>query len=141
MRSCVHSLILYYPQQVSLIILLPPIILRSNIMTLGLSSIPTGPTHRLSCARLNPSTHTFRDNMASKPIVVVTGASGYAAGHVCRRLIESQKYIVRGAVRSKSKAKTGYLESIGVELYDGCDLMKPGSFDRVLEGARYVHHM
>ena len=85
--------------------------------------------------------HTFRNKMATKPIVVVTGASGYAAGHVCKRLVESQKYTVRGAVRSKSKAKTGYLESIGVEVYEGCDLMKQGSFDRVLEGARYVHHM
>ena len=53
--------------------------------------------------------HPFRNKMATKPIVVVTGASGYAAGHVCKRLVESQKYTVRGAV---SKAKTGYLESV-----------------------------
>ena len=79
--------------------------------------------------------------MASKPIVVVTGASGYAAGHVCKLLMESNKYTVRGTVRSKSPSKTGYLESIGVELFEGCDLMKANSFDAALKGAKYVHHM
>ena len=104
-------------------------------------SLPAGSHTGSVTSRLVSLSHTFRNKMASKPIVVVTGASGYAAGHVCKRLVESQKYTVRGAVRSKSKAKTGYLESIGVEVYEGCDLMKQGSFDRVLEGARYVHHM
>eukprot|EP00943_MAST-04B_sp_MAST-4B-sp1_P006386 g6386.t1 len=77
----------------------------------------------------------------AKPIVVVTGASGYTAGHVCKLLIESKRYVVRGTVRSKSPAKTGYLESIGVDIYDGCDLMKPNSFDKALSGAKFVHHM
>ena len=37
------------------------------------------------------------------PIVLVTGASGFAATHVIKQLLEQGKYRVRGTVRSTKK--------------------------------------
>ena len=76
----------------------------------------------------------------SKPLICVTGGSGYVALHVCRILVESDKYTVRCTVRSKSPEKTDYLESIGVEIFDNCDLLVDGSFDKAFEGCKYVVH-
>ena len=76
----------------------------------------------------------------SKPIICVTGGSGYIATHVCRILVESGKYTVRCTVRSKSPEKTDYLDSIGVEIFDGCDLLLEGSFDKAFEGCEYIVH-
>ena len=76
----------------------------------------------------------------SKPLICVTGGSGYIALHVCRILVESDKYTVRCTVRSKSPEKTDYLESIGVEIFDNCDLLVDGSFDKAFDGCKYVVH-
>lgn len=45
---------------------------------------------------------------------------------------------MRGA---KSPEKTGFLEEMGVEVVENCDLMVPGSFDTALQGCDFVHHM
>ena len=74
----------------------------------------------------------------SKPIICVTGGSGYIATHVCRILVETGKYTVRCTVRSKSPEKTDYLDSIGVEIFDGCDLLLEGSFDKAFEDANIL---
>ena len=76
------------------------------------------------------------------PLVVVTGGSGYVAGHVCRVLASSGGYRVRTTVRSRSPEKTGHLEAWGVEVVDGCDLLEEGGpgFARAFQGATYVHH-
>ena len=77
---------------------------------------------------------------SAKPIVCVTGASGFLGSHVCKTLVDSGLYKVRATVRTKSPAKTEYLESIGVEVYGGCDLLIPGSFDDAIRGCTYLHH-
>jgi nucleoside-diphosphate-sugar epimerase len=77
--------------------------------------------------------------MANKSIVVVTGGSGYIASWVCKRLLE-EGFHVRATSRSKGPGKTDVLEKMGVEVFDGCDLLVDGSFDNVMAGASYVHH-
>ena len=37
-----------------------------------------------------------------KPLVTITGISGYLGSHVCKLFLESGKYRVRGTVRNKS---------------------------------------
>ena len=74
-------------------------------------------------------------------IVCVSGGSGFVAGHVCKQLIESKKFKeVRATTRTRSREKVGFLEDMGVKVYAGCDLMKPGSFDEAIRGCDYVHH-
>ena len=51
-----------------------------------------------------------------KPLVLVTGATGYIAGHCIRELFE-HGYRVRGTVRSlRDPAKTEHLRRIAREL-------------------------
>ena len=69
------------------------------------------------------------------------GGSGYIALHNMSNFSESDKYTVRCTVRSKSPEKTDYLESIGVEIFDNCDLLVDGSFDKAFEGCKYVVHV
>eukprot|EP01111_Echinosteliopsis_oligospora_P009448 TRINITY_DN2770_c0_g1_i1.p1 TRINITY_DN2770_c0_g1~~TRINITY_DN2770_c0_g1_i1.p1 ORF type:complete len:324 (-),score=107.99 TRINITY_DN2770_c0_g1_i1:58-1029(-) len=74
-------------------------------------------------------------------IAVVTGASGFLASHVVKKLIE-RGYKTRGTVRSLSdKEKVDQLKKVfpELELYEG-DLKKPGSFDEVMKGANFVFH-
>jgi nucleoside-diphosphate-sugar epimerase len=74
-------------------------------------------------------------------IVCVTGGSGFVAGHVCKQLIDSKRFKeVRATTRTKSKKKTGFLEEMGVKIYDNCDLTLDKSFEEALKGCDYVHH-
>jgi nucleoside-diphosphate-sugar epimerase len=77
---------------------------------------------------------------AAKPIVCVTGGSGFLGSHVCKALIDSGLYTVRATVRTKTPEKVEYLESIGVQVFGGCDLLKPKSFDEAIRGCAYLHH-
>ena len=38
---------------------------------------------------------------ASKPLVLITGISGYIGSHVCKAFLEDGTYRVRGTVRDK----------------------------------------
>jgi len=77
----------------------------------------------------------------AKPIVCVTGGSGYIAGHVCKILVESGNFSqVRATTRRKSPEKTGFLEEMGVHVFAGCDLMVEGSFLKAFAGCTFVIH-
>lgn len=76
---------------------------------------------------------------------VVTGASGFVASHLVQQLLQ-KGYNVRGTVRSvANKDKTAHLTALAdslpgtLELCEA-DLLKQGSFDKVIEGADYVFH-
>lgn len=74
-------------------------------------------------------------------VVVVTGASGYVAGHVIRSLVD-RGYKVRGTVRAlNDTAKTAHLRASfpEVELWEA-DLMEEGSFAPCFKGAKFVIH-
>ena len=78
---------------------------------------------------------------ASSSIAVVTGATGYIAGHIVAQLLE-KGYTVRGTVRSLSDPKSLALQRDfpSLQLYEA-DLLKAGSFDSAIDGARYVFHV
>ena len=78
---------------------------------------------------------------SSPSTAVVTGATGFIAGHVIDQLI-SHGYTVRGTVRSTTDDKAVQLlkDFPGVQLYQA-DLLVPGSFDKAIAGARFVFHV
>ncbi|KAK9810012.1 hypothetical protein WJX72_003318 [[Myrmecia] bisecta] len=77
--------------------------------------------------------------------VVVTGASGFIATELVKQLLE-KGYNVRGTVRDVSNTeKVQHLKALGDALpgqlsLHAADLLKEGSFDEVVQGARYVFH-
>lgn len=83
-------------------------------------------------------------------IVVLTGATGYLAGHILHMLLTAG-YQVRGTVRDKTAVHAAHLDDIEdfcpemkesggtLELFHA-DLMVPNSFDEVVDGAHYVLH-
>lgn len=79
--------------------------------------------------------------MSEKPVVVVTGASGFVASRIIYDLRATQKYQVRATVRNASDpTKTDILRGYGdVQIAEG-DLLAEGSFDKAFEGAKYVIH-
>jgi len=77
----------------------------------------------------------------SKPVCVVTGASGYIAGHLIQQLLD-QGYPTRGTVRDvKDAKKTAHLRELfpSLQLFEA-DLLQDGSFDEVMKGAEWVFH-
>ena len=78
---------------------------------------------------------------ATSSIAVVTGAAGYVGGQVMAALLR-KGYTVRGTVRSKSdeKARALLKDFPAVQLYEA-DLLQEGSFDRAIDGARFVFHV
>jgi len=77
--------------------------------------------------------------------VVVTGATGFIAGHAIQQLLQ-KGYKVRGTVRSlKDKKKYEYLNAMDpsgkmLELVEA-DLLNEASWDSVITGTEYVLHM
>ena len=76
----------------------------------------------------------------SKKVVLVTGGSGYIAGHVCKLLATTGLYNVRTTVRTKSPEKTAHLEKLGVEIFEHVDLLDSQSWNNATQGCDYVHH-
>jgi dihydroflavonol-4-reductase len=77
----------------------------------------------------------------SSPTVVVTGASGFIAGHIIEQLL-AKGYKVKGSVRSLAdgtKVKHLHDNFPGLELFEA-DLLAPGSFDDAIAGSDYVIH-
>ncbi|MGW2660976.1 SDR family oxidoreductase [Nocardia tengchongensis] len=71
-------------------------------------------------------------------LVLVTGASGYVAGHVIQELL-GQGYRVRGTVRSAARAADVAALLPGVELVEA-DLGADAGWDAAVAGCRYVLH-
>ncbi|MGJ3232156.1 MAG: NAD-dependent epimerase/dehydratase family protein [Oceanicaulis sp.] len=80
----------------------------------------------------------------TKP-VLVTGATGFVAGWLVKRLLELG-YTVHAAVRDPDNAgKRAHLdrmaeESPGAIRYFAADLNQPGSFDEAAQGCRVIFH-
>ena len=80
----------------------------------------------------------------SKPIVVVTGVSGFVAGHCAVALLATGRYAVRGTVRSKGNAAAvAHLAAHpvlrAVELVE-CDLLDDAGWAEACDGAAYMLH-
>ncbi|UGT39839.1 aldehyde reductase [Nocardia yamanashiensis] len=71
-------------------------------------------------------------------LVLVTGASGYLAGHVITELLD-HGYRVRGTVRSVARAQAVAESLPGVELVEA-DLGSDAGWDAAVQGCRYVLH-
>lgn len=80
----------------------------------------------------------------SKP-VMVTGATGYVAGWVVKKLLE-QGITVHAAVRNpENKSKIAHLDQLAQELpgeikYFKSDLLKEGSYEEAMKGCELVFH-
>ncbi|KAF4978874.1 hypothetical protein FZEAL_4815 [Fusarium zealandicum] len=82
--------------------------------------------------------------MASKNIVLVTGANGYIAGSVIEGFLK-EGYAVRGTVRSKAsaaplvKALSQYGDDL--EIVEVPDIIAPGAFDVAVKGVHAIAHL
>lgn len=80
--------------------------------------------------------------VALKPYVLVTGASGFLATSVIRRLLD-RKYRVKGTVRSlNNEAVVGPLKKLfpSLELVEADLLGGSAAFEKAMEGCTYVMH-
>ncbi|MFT4571032.1 MAG: dihydroflavonol-4-reductase [Hyphomicrobiaceae bacterium] len=85
------------------------------------------------------------DNL-SDTLVLVTGASGFIAGH-CVQTLLADGYRVRGTVRSlANRAKVGHLDQLGTAADDRlelveADLTSDQGWDTAVSGCTYVLHV
>ncbi|KAK6532485.1 hypothetical protein TWF281_006674 [Arthrobotrys megalospora] len=85
--------------------------------------------------------------MSSKPIVLVSGVTGYIAGWVVEYFLNAG-YKVRGTSRSKSSAQPlidtlvskGYSSS-DIEIYEIADITVPGTFDEAVKDVQAIAHL
>ena len=77
-----------------------------------------------------------------KPLVLVTGASGFIAGHVCVALLATSKYRVRGTVRNLSNAEHfGSHEHLKQVDLVQADLLDDAGWESAMDGVDYLLHM
>jgi nucleoside-diphosphate-sugar epimerase len=82
----------------------------------------------------------------TKPLVLVTGATGYIAGHCIRELLE-HGYRVRGTVRSlKDPSKTEHLRRFAAARGDALELVEANlsadqGWQEAVAGCAYVQHV
>jgi nucleoside-diphosphate-sugar epimerase len=78
---------------------------------------------------------------SDKPLVLVTGASGFIAGHCIRELL-AHGYRVRGTVRStRDEPKVRHLRRLGpLELVE-TDLLRDDGWPQAVEGCTHVLHV
>ncbi|KAK6348016.1 hypothetical protein TWF718_005837 [Orbilia javanica] len=85
--------------------------------------------------------------MSTKPIVLITGATGYIAGWVVKYYLDAG-YSVRGTSRSKASAQPlidtlvsqGYSSS-DIEIYEIADITVPGAFDEAVKDVQVIAHL
>jgi len=81
-----------------------------------------------------------------RPLVVITGISGFLGSQVCHTFLKHGGYRVRGTVRdTKNPKKIEPLKKAFGELFDQlelveADLMNPESLMKACEGAEYLVH-
>ena len=85
--------------------------------------------------------------MEDKPIVVITGISGFLGSWVGKTFLERGGYKVRGTVRDpNNERKVAPLKDAFGEQFDEVELVKADlldhdSLDKAIEGATYVMHV
>jgi dihydroflavonol-4-reductase len=83
--------------------------------------------------------------MSTKAKVLVTGASGYIAGHCVRELLENG-YSVRGTVRSLRTSNVEHLRAIAQRTrgqldFVEADLTTDAGWRQAVDGCTYVQHV
>ena len=73
---------------------------------------------------------------AAKPLVVITGVSGYIGCHIASLFVKDGGFTVRGTVRNLEKP---HILSNQIEIVKA-DLEDPPSLDSAIQGATYVVH-
>jgi len=85
-------------------------------------------------------------DISLKPLVTITGISGFLGSHVCLSFLQSAEYRVRGTVRDKNnEAKIAPLRKAFGEHFSSiemveADLLDSDSIQRAIEGSAYVVH-
>ena len=81
-----------------------------------------------------------------KPLVVITGISGYLGLYVVRDFLQDGNFRVRGTIRGKNDAKIKPIqEAVGEALFEQleiveADLLNADSLALAIQGATYVVH-
>ena len=81
-----------------------------------------------------------------KPLVVITGSTGYIGSHVALKFLQNGGFRVRGTTRSIKPEKIDPLkeafgEHFGNIEFVECDLQNEESMHKAIEGATYVVHL
>lgn len=81
----------------------------------------------------------------AKPLVVITGVTGYLGSQTCLTFLQDGSYRVRGTVRSISKNEEKLKNGFGEALFDQLELVEADLNDeasllKACEGANYIVH-